>query len=167
MEVGVLGVGNARLSAKPQSSHRHAVGGIGVGRDDDTTGLINDPIGRQHVGRRSHLGAANVKFIQRDVEPAQDELQFSHVCLRRKEAEDMKAQSGGKFEPRQHKYLVPQTAILLESPLLLRLQPPQTLKQHHGLNLVQHRSVTGHRVVIGEGDNVEAPAFGRPQNIQI
>ena len=167
VEVGVLGVGNARLSAKSQPAHRHAVGGIGVGCDDDTTGLVNDPIGRQYVGRRSHLGATNVEFIQRDVEQAQDELQFSHVCLRRKEAEDVKAQSGGEFEPWQHKYLLSQTAILLESPLLLRLQPPQTLKQYHGLNLVQHRSVTGHRVVIGEGDNVEALAFGRPQNIQI
>ena len=61
MKIGILGVGDARLSTKIKLHHCHAVARIRVGPDDESPGLGQDFVRGEDITRRPYLGLAHVQ----------------------------------------------------------------------------------------------------------
>jgi hypothetical protein len=82
VEVGVLRIGDARLSTKVQPTQRHPVAGVGVGGNNQSSRLIDHAISGQYVGGRAGLGGPHVQFVGRHVQFQEQVLQGADAGLR-------------------------------------------------------------------------------------
>ena len=83
-------------------------------------------------------------------------LKLANGCVRGEDAQDVKAEGRRELEAGQDENLLQQPAVFGQLVLLIGLDAVQALQQGELLDLVEHRPVTGHRVVVGEGNDVQA-----------
>src|SRR5690606_19456942 len=82
-------------------------------------------------------------------------------------AENVEAKRRSELEPRQDENAIEQTPVFGERLLLVWPDAPKLLQIFKLLNFLDHRAVSGHGVVIGERDDVEATQLSLMQNVQV
>ena len=162
-----MGEGNACLPAKVKTPHGHAVRGIGVGRDGKPTSLINDPVSGQDVDRGAHLSCTLIQLAGWHVQFNKQMLQSTDASLGWKNREDVKSQRCSEFESRQNQNLVANAPVLLQLALLLWLNTSQSRQQVKLLYLCLDSRAASHRIVVGDGNNVQPLHLRLAEEIQI
>ncbi len=71
----------------------------------------------------------------------------------------MESERPGKFETRQNLDFVKQAAIFVQPDLLLWRNALQALQQFKLLDFLLHAPITGHSVMVGEGNHCQAARF--------
>ncbi len=94
-------------------------------------------------------------------------LQPADRRLRWEDAEDMEAESRGDLEAGQHKDVVQQAAVFRQQALFIRRGAPTRGEELELFDLSHHRGVAGHRVVVGERENVDPAQFCALQDVEI
>ncbi len=94
-------------------------------------------------------------------------FELPHWRIGREDAQDVEAESGGELESWQDQHRVQQTAVFVQPALLVGLNAVEPRQQFELLDLLGHGPVTGHRVVVGEGDDIQSTRFGLAQNIKV
>src|SRR5690606_20692238 len=103
----------------------------------------------------------------RNLQAQQDVLKLADSRLRREDAADVEAKRRGELEPRPDENAIEQAPVLGERLLLVWPDAPKFLQIFKLLNFLDHRAVSGHGVVVGERDDVEATLLGLMQNVQV
>jgi len=134
--------------------------------DDDTPCLGDGPVGGQDVRRGADLHAPLVQFLQRDVQAAQEKLQFPQVGLGAEDAQDVKAEGGGELKTGQDQDFRQQAAIFAQLFFLFFPQAAQLFQQLQVVDFLLHPPVSRHRVVVGKGDDVQPLALRLPEDVQ-
>ncbi len=92
-------------------------------------------------------------------------LNLSHRLAGREDALDVEAERGGELEARQDQGPLQQAAVFLEPALLLLMHPAELLEELELVDLLLHAPISGDRVVIGEGDRVQAARLAPVQEV--
>ncbi len=132
--------------------------------DDERAVVGQDLVGTEDVGGGTYLAAAEP--ILRDAEGQEQVLHEADACALRKDRQHMETEGGGELEAGEEEHLVQEPPVLLEPGFLGGLQPLEVLKELEVFDLPPEVGVAAHRVVVGEGDDVEAPCFGPLEDVQ-
>ena len=140
---------------------------IGVSRYHQPARLVDDPVGGQHVYGGTYLSGTFVQLVGWDVETEQDVFQLSNSDVGGEDAQDVEAERCCQLESRQDKDLCQQPPILVQSALLIGVKAFSLFQQRQILDSLPHRRIAHHRVVVGEGDDIQPSALRLLQDIQI
>ncbi|MEZ4515368.1 MAG: hypothetical protein R3C44_00525 [Chloroflexota bacterium] len=78
----------------------------------------------------------------------------------------MKAEGGRELKTGQNQQLVKEATILIQLALLKGLNTTGFLQPDQMLNFLLDGCITGGRIVVGQGDDIEAAQNRLPQDIQ-
>jgi hypothetical protein len=164
VQMRILGVGDLGLPAEAQTLHGNAVRRIDVGADDEGAMLVQDLVGAQDVSGRADLTAA--KAIFRHTQQQEKVLHEADSGALGKDGQDVEAELGGELEPGEHQDASEQASELGQPLRFVGLKSAEVFEQLQILDLAPEVGVAPNRVVIGQGDGVEAAFLSAVQNIE-
>ncbi len=141
--------------------------GVGVSCDHQPASFVDDTIGRQYVDSSAHFGGAFIQFVRRHIESEQDMLHLPHCRLRRKDAQNVEAQSRCQLKARQHQELAQEPPVFVQAMFFVSAQAIELPQQRQFFDFLVHRPVASHRVVVGEGNDIQSTALGLLQDVKI
>jgi hypothetical protein len=92
-------------------------------------------------------------------------LKLAQWCSWRKNADNVKAESGREFKTGKHQNFIQQAAIFSQDAQFVWLCPPQAFQKTQAVNFRHHSRITGNGIVIGESDDVQATKFGFVEDV--
>jgi hypothetical protein len=135
-----------------------------MGTDDQGAVLVQDLVGAQNVRGRAHLTAA--KAILRHTQQQEQVLHESDCRALREDGQNVKPELGGELEPRKHQDLGEQAPKLSQPLGFIGLESAEVLEELQILDLAPELGVASDRVVIGQGNGIDAAFFRAVQDIE-
>ena len=83
-----------------------------------------------------------------------------------KDGQDVKPELSGEFEPGEHQDTSQQAPELGQPLRFIRLQPAEVFEELEVLDLAPEIGIAPNRVVIGQGDGIEAAFFSAVQDVE-
>ena len=167
VQIFILRIGDARLSAKIKARHGDAMRRIGMRGNGESACFVDEPIRREHIGRRADFARADIQFFGRDMQIEQEMFQFADGRFRGENAENVKAERGGQFKTGEHENFFAQAAKFVELFFFFVGEPVAAFQQFEVFDFVDVAPIARRSVVVGDGNNVEPFLFRLFQNVEI
>jgi hypothetical protein len=131
------------------------------------TSLIDDLVGSQDIAGRTDLCRPAVQLVHRNLELDQQMLDCTNLCLWGENAQDVEPKGCRELESGQNEDLVQQPAVLGQLVFFILLQAFLVFQPLQLLDLFLHLAITGHRIVIGDRQDVHTTFLGLFEYVQV
>jgi hypothetical protein len=135
-----------------------------MGSDDEGAVIVQDLVGAQNVSGRTDLAAA--KAILRHTQQHEQVLHAADGGAFGEDGQNVEPELGGELEPWEHQDPGEQASKLSQPLGFVWLESAEVLEKLQILDLAPEVGVAPHRIVIGQGDGIEAAFFSAVQDVE-